>query len=163
MSIKIEIDGNVVQVPEGSSVLDAINTSGIYLPQLCKDPDMKSIGACRTCLVEVDGAKGFPASCSVPATDGLKIWTNTPSLNSVRKGVLELTMAMVKGDNTDNANGHRELTVAAEHYDLKASRWRGRERELVDSSNRPMIGDWWERVKKRDSYKTAYAFKNPDN
>lgn len=135
MNIKIEIDDNVVEVPEGSSVLDAINTSGIFLPQLCKDPDMKSIGACRTCLVEVDGAKGFPASCSVPATDGLKIWTNTPRLNSVRKGVLELTMAMVKGDNTDNANGHNELTVAAEHYDLKAPRWRGRERELVDSSN----------------------------
>ncbi len=135
MSIKLEIDGNAVEVPEGSSVLDAINSSGAYVPQLCKDPDMKAIGACRTCLVEVDGTRGFPASCSVPVADGLKVWTDAPQLNSVRKGVLELTMAMVEGDGRDEANGHRELTVAANRYDLEAPRWQGREREPVDTSN----------------------------
>ena len=57
MSITLNINDRAVEVPDGSSVLDAINTSGTYIPQLCKDPDMKAIGACRTCLVEIDGVR----------------------------------------------------------------------------------------------------------
>ena len=66
MSISVEVDGRELEVPDGSRFLDAINSSGTYISQLCKDPDMNAIGACRTCLVEIEGTRGFPASCSVP-------------------------------------------------------------------------------------------------
>ena len=67
MTITLSINSKQVSVDDGSTVLDAINRSGAYISQLCKDPDMKAIGACRTCLVQIEGMRGLPASCSVPA------------------------------------------------------------------------------------------------
>ncbi len=132
MSVKLSINGHKAEVPEGASVLDAINASGAYVSQLCKDPDMEPIGACRTCLVQIDGVRGFPASCSVPAADDMEVWTDTPEVHEVRRGVLELTMAMLS---ENGSRDHRELAVAAEHHDLTAPRWAGRQREPVDTSN----------------------------
>ena len=88
MSIEVSIDGRKVTVGRGASVLDAVNLSGTYLSQLCKDPDMKPIGACRTCLVQVDGIRGYPASCSTPAAEGMKVRTSTPDLRRIRSGVI---------------------------------------------------------------------------
>ena len=62
MTITLSINGKQVTVDDGSTVLDAINRSGSYISQLCKDPDMKPIGACRTCLVQIEGMRGLPAS-----------------------------------------------------------------------------------------------------
>ena len=144
MTIALEINGTRVEAPEGASVLDAVNASGAYISQLCKDPDMKPIGACRTCLVQIDGQRGFPASCSVPATDGMKVWTDAPEVRAVRRGVLELTMAMVNGNGngsgrdgsrTAPTNGHRELDIAAKRHDLTGARWESRDREETDTSN----------------------------
>ena len=134
MTITLRIDDNEIHVPDGATVLDAVNASGTYISQLCKDPDMDAIGACRTCLVEVDGMRGLPASCSVPAADGMKVWTGTGRAREVRAAVLELTSAMV-GANGDGENGHRELTVAAREHGIDAPRWASREREPVDASN----------------------------
>ena len=138
MTITLAIDGNEVEVPDGASVLDAVNASGTYISQLCKDPDMEPIGACRTCLVQIDGTRGFPASCSVPADDGMKVWTDTQDVKKVRTGVLELTLAMMpRNGSAANAGGSdlRELSIAAKNHGLDAPRWAGREREAVDASN----------------------------
>ena len=132
MTVSLEINGSAVQASDGASVLDAINVSGAYISQLCKDPDMKPIGACRTCLVQIEGQRGYPASCSVPAADGMKVWTDTPELRAVRRGVVELTLAMVNGN---GSNGHKELDIAAKHHDLDRARWDSREREETDTSN----------------------------
>ena len=64
---------------------------------------MKAIGACRTCLVEIEGTRGFPASCSVPARDGMVIRTDTPAVERIRAGVLELTLAMLPSSGTIGA------------------------------------------------------------
>ena len=135
--ITLTIDGRRIEIPQGSSVLDAVNASGTYVPQLCKDPDMKPIGACRTCLVEIDGTRGFPASCSVPAAQGAVVWTDTPEVRAVRSGVIELTMAMLPdGNGSDGAaKEYRELTTAAVHHGLSSARWSGREREPADTSS----------------------------
>ena len=134
MTISLRIDGSSVRVPDGVSVLDAVNSSGVYVPQLCKDPDMKPIGACRTCLVEVEGVRGFPASCSLPAADGMEVRTGTPQVTNVRRGVLELTQAML-GNGGGASKDRRELSIAAKHHGLGSSRWSAREREPVDESN----------------------------
>ena len=86
MTITLNINGQPVNVTEGAMALDAINASGTYIPPLCKDPDMPAIGACRTCLVQIDGVRGFPASCSVPAQEGMAISTDHPL--SVSRGSL---------------------------------------------------------------------------
>src|SRR4051812_7285357 len=92
--LNIDVDGHSVQVPQGSSALDAINAAGAYVPQLCKDPDQKARGACRTCLVQVEGMRGFPASCTTPCIDGMKISVDSPEAQRIRRGVIELTMGM---------------------------------------------------------------------
>ena len=132
MSVTVSINGHAVKVAEGSSVLDAINGSGTYISQLCKDPDMKPIGACRTCLVQIEDTRGFPTSCSVPVKDGMKVWTDTPEVRNLRRGVLELTLAMFP---ENGSKDYRELSIAAKNHEITTPRWQGREREDIDTSN----------------------------
>ncbi|HET6367252.1 MAG TPA: 2Fe-2S iron-sulfur cluster-binding protein, partial [Pseudomonadales bacterium] len=75
MAITLRVDGSEVEVPQGATVLDAVNRLGIALPQLCKDPDRPPLGACRTCLVRVEGQRGLPAACHLPARDGMAVET----------------------------------------------------------------------------------------
>ena len=141
MTITLAVNGYELEVHDGASVLDAINQSGSYIPQLCKDPDMKPIGACRTCLVQIEGLRGYPASCGQPAADGMRIWTDTPEVQAMRKGVLELTLAMFPSNGARGANGvggtkdYRELSIAADRHGITTPRWSGRERETTDASN----------------------------
>jgi formate dehydrogenase alpha subunit len=92
--ISLTIDGTSVTVQPGATVLDAVNRLGIPLSQLCKDPDRPPLGACRTCLVKVEGVRGFPASCHLPAREGMVVSTNDPVLTRIRNGVLDLTCGM---------------------------------------------------------------------
>ena len=135
MGITLSINGHPLEVSEGTTVLDAINQSGTYISQLCKDPDMKPIGACRTCLVQIEGTRGYPASCAVPVTEGMSVWTDTPEVQAMRKGVLELTLAMFPSNGATGSKNYKELSIAADRHGIKDSRWQGREREAVDSSN----------------------------
>ena len=132
MAVKLSVNGREIEVDEGSYVLDAVNASGVYISQLCKDPDMKAIAACRTCLVQIDGVRGFPASCSVPAADGMQVRTDATETVDLRRGVLELTMAMLE---PNGKREYKELTIAAERHGLQAPRWNGRDRQPIDTSN----------------------------
>jgi predicted molibdopterin-dependent oxidoreductase YjgC len=91
----LTIDGREVSVPDGATVLDAALAAGVHIPHLCKDDDQAPIGACRTCLVQVDGRRGLPASCYLPAEKGMQVSTRGEALDRVRATVLDLTLAMV--------------------------------------------------------------------
>src|SRR6266576_5919241 len=93
--MKLAIDGRPVEVPDGATVLDAVNALGIPLPQLCKDPDRSPLGACRPCLVHVEGQRGTPAACHLPARDGMVVDTQHPEVVRVRSTVLDLTLSML--------------------------------------------------------------------
>jgi formate dehydrogenase alpha subunit len=97
-AMKVSIDGRAVDVGAGATVLDAVNALGIALPQLCKDPDRAPLGACRTCLVHVDGMRGTPAACHLPARDGMIVSTTHPEAVRVRAAVLDLTRSMLRPD-----------------------------------------------------------------
>ena len=131
MPVTLNINGSSVTVGDGASVLDAINATGTPISQLCKDPDMKPIGACRTCLVQVEGMRGFPASCSVPAQDGMEVCTDSPDVERIRAGVLELTLAMLPAER----EAYGQLTEAAGRHGITESRWRARGRQGIDESN----------------------------
>jgi len=88
--VTLTIDGRAVTVPEGTSVMRACSESGGSIPKLCATDNMKSFGSCRLCLVEVDGMRGTPASCTTPVMDGMTVHTQTPRLQKLRKGVMEL-------------------------------------------------------------------------
>ncbi|MBU0795268.1 MAG: molybdopterin-dependent oxidoreductase, partial [Alphaproteobacteria bacterium] len=88
--VTLTIDGRSVTVPEGTSVMRAAAECGGDIPKLCATDSVKSFGSCRLCLVEVDGMRGTPASCTTPVMDGMTVHTQTPRLQKLRKGVMEL-------------------------------------------------------------------------
>ena len=91
--VTLTVDGREVTVPAGSTVWEAARALGIELPVLCHDPKMRPVGVCRTCVVEVEGARVFPASCVRPAEPGMVVRTSTPRLESQRRVLVELLMA----------------------------------------------------------------------
>jgi formate dehydrogenase major subunit len=108
--VTLEIDGNEVTVPKGTSLMRAAVDAGIQVPKLCATDSLEPFGSCRLCLVEIDGRKGFPASCTTPAEAGMKVRTQTPKLQELRKGVMELYISDHPLDClTCSANGNCEL------------------------------------------------------
>jgi formate dehydrogenase alpha subunit len=102
--ITLSVDDKCVEVAPDASALDAINAAGVTIPQLCKDPDQKARGACRTCLVQIEGVRGFPASCTTPVAEGMRISVSSPDVTRIREGVLELTWAMQPVLSVDSSN-----------------------------------------------------------
>ena len=89
-TINLTVDGVSVSVPEGTSVMHAASLSGVTVPKLCATDSLEPFGSCRLCLVEIEGRKGYPASCTTPAAEGMKVHTQTPKLADIRRGVMEL-------------------------------------------------------------------------
>ncbi len=88
--VTVEIDGRPVVLPEGSSVMRAAAIAGAEVPKLCATDSLEAFGSCRLCLVEIEGRKGTPASCTTPVEDGMKIRTQSARLEKIRRGVMEL-------------------------------------------------------------------------
>ena len=90
--ITLTIDGVSVEVPAGTTVLEAARKAGIHIPTLCYLKDINEIGACRMCVVDT-GARALQASCVLPATNGMVVKTNTPKIRQYRKTLLELVLS----------------------------------------------------------------------
>ncbi len=88
--VTLEIDGHTVTVPKGTSIMRAAKEAGIGIPKLCATDMVDAFGSCRMCLVEIDGRKGTPSSCTALAEDGLVVKTQTDRLAKLRRGVMEL-------------------------------------------------------------------------
>src|SRR6266700_856919 len=84
--VTVEIDGHTVSVPEGTSVMRAAALAGVQVPKLCATDTLKAFGSCRLCLVEIEGRKGYPASCTTTVAPGMKISTESPNLTQWRRG-----------------------------------------------------------------------------
>ena len=78
--IALSVDGRAVVVPAGTSVMHAAALSGGNIPSLCATDSVKAYGSCRMCLVEIDGQRGTPASCTTPVREGMAVHTQTPRL-----------------------------------------------------------------------------------
>jgi formate dehydrogenase major subunit len=89
-SVTLEIDGRAVNVPDGTSVMRAAALAGVKVPKLCATDTLKAFGSCRLCLVEIEGRKGYPASCTTTVAAGMKIRTQSPKLTQLRRGVIDL-------------------------------------------------------------------------
>jgi formate dehydrogenase major subunit len=138
--ITLEIDGIEVQVPQGTSLIRAAAEAGIQIPKLCATDSLEPFGSCRLCLVEIEGRRGYPASCTTLADNGMKVSTQTPKLADIRRGVMELYISDHPLDClTCSANGNCELQDMAGAVGLREVRY-GYEgenhlRDVKDESN----------------------------
>lgn len=91
--ISLTINGIRVETEPGTTILEAARKAGIRIPTLCYLEEINNVGACRICLVEVQGARTLQASCVTPAINGMVVRTNTPEVRQARKLNLELIMS----------------------------------------------------------------------
>ncbi len=123
-TVALEIDGQQISVPEGTSVMRAAALAGVDVPKLCATDSLEAFGSCRLCLVEVDGVRGTPASCTTPCRDGMTVRTQTDKLAKLRRGVMELYISDHPLDClTCPANGDCELQDMAGVVGLREVRY----------------------------------------
>ncbi|NDK34415.1 formate dehydrogenase subunit alpha [Rhodovulum sulfidophilum] len=149
-TVTLTVDGMEVTVPEGTSVMRAAAEAGIEIPKLCATDSLEPIGSCRLCMVEIEGRRGTPASCTTPAADGMQVQTQTPRLAKLRRGVMELYISdhpldcltcAANGDcqlqDMAGAVGLREVryTPGANHFEPRQNGEANPRYEARDSSN----------------------------
>ncbi|MFJ2993025.1 formate dehydrogenase subunit alpha [Pandoraea sp. NPDC087047] len=122
--VTLEIDGEQVTVPAGTSIMRAASEGGVNVPKLCATDSLEPFGSCRLCLVEIEGRRGFPASCTTPVEPGMKVRTQSSKLQELRKGVMELYISDHPLDClTCAANGDCELQDMAGVTGLREVRY----------------------------------------
>ena len=123
-TVTLTIDGQSVTVPAGTSVMAAAMSMGTAIPKLCATDSLEPFGSCRLCLVEIEGRRGTPASCTTPAEEGMVVRTQSENLSSLRKGVMELYISDHPLDClTCSANGDCELQDMAGAVGLREVRY----------------------------------------
>ena len=123
-TVSLTIDGQGVTVPRGTSVMAAAATLGTRIPKLCATDSLEPFGSCRVCLVQIEGRRGYPASCTTPAEEGMVVHTQTDGIAKRRRGVVELYIS----DHpltclTCSANGDCELQDVAGEVGLRDVRY----------------------------------------
>ncbi len=122
--VTLEIDGVDVTVPAGTSLMRAAVQARVNVPKLCATDSLKSFGSCRLCLVEIEGRRGYPASCTTPAETGMKVRTQSDKLADLRRGVMELYISDHPLDClTCPTNGNCELQDMAGVVGLREVRY----------------------------------------
>ena len=139
----ITVNGKTIDVTEGEMILSALERAGIHVPTLCHMTDLFPSGACRMCVVEVDGARGLVPSCAYPVRDGMVVNTNSPRVVQARKTIIELLLA----DHPDDClycirNGNCELQNLAEELGVRERRYAGSKGEhKLDTSSPSIVRD----------------------
>ena len=138
--VTLTIDGVSVSVPKGTSVMAAASMVGNQIPKLCATDMLEAFGSCRLCLVEIEGRRGTPASCTTPSEDGMVVRTQTQRIRDLRKGVMELYISDHPLDClTCSANGDCELQDMAGAVGLRDVRYgydgAKHRTEALDASN----------------------------
>ena len=138
--IKVEIDGTLVEVPHGSTVMDATNKLGIYVPHFCYHKKLSIAANCRMCLVEVEKApKPLPA-CATPVTDGMKVWTHSDQAKEAQAGVMELLLINHPLDcPICDQGGECQLQDLSVGYGGSASRYAEPKRVVFHKSLGPLV------------------------
>ena len=125
-NVTLTIDGNQITVPKGTTVLEAAEEAGIFIPTFCHDPELSRPGACRICVVEIPGARNLPASCVTEAAEGMVVKTASPAVIEARKTILELMLANHPTDClTCHKNGECRLQDYAYFYGVRQDAFNG--------------------------------------
>jgi NADH-quinone oxidoreductase subunit G/NADP-reducing hydrogenase subunit HndD len=138
--IKIEINGSAVEAGKGEMLLAAIRRAGINIPTLCNIDGLPATGACRLCVVEVEGQRGLVPSCAFPVVEGMKVLTHSPKAVQARKTIVELLLA----DHPDDClycirNGNCQLQALAEELGVRERRYAGAKTAAHQDVSSPSI------------------------
>ncbi len=138
--LSLIVDGKTITATEGQSVLDACLAAGMHIPRLCHDPRLEPYGGCRLCVVEIEGMRGYPTSCTTRAAESMVVTTQSAELRSMRKTVVEL---LLSDHNISclscDSSGRCGLQDLAYEFGIETPRFSG-ETHLVDLvDNNPLI------------------------
>ncbi|MCL2348268.1 MAG: NADH-dependent [FeFe] hydrogenase, group A6 [Planctomycetaceae bacterium] len=141
--INLTINNVGVEVPAGATILDAAKKAGMKIPTLCNFEGHAPQGACRVCVVEVEGGRSLAAACSMPAAEGMKVQTNTRRVRNARRTTVELLLSEHDGDcQTCNRNQDCELRAVAADIGIQSVKFSGsRTRPGLDTSTPALIRD----------------------
>lgn len=138
--VHITINGRVLEVEEGANVLDAALENGIYIPHLCHHKDLSPLGACRMCIVEVEGQRGVTTSCTLKAYEGLHIRTESEEIKRLRMLALELLLAGHPEDcSTCPKYGSCELQTLIQYIGPKTGRMKMRAKGFKQIDDNPLM------------------------
>jgi predicted molibdopterin-dependent oxidoreductase YjgC len=138
--VKVTIDGKTIEVPDGTSVLDAAKALNITIPTLCHHPKLSPFGGCRLCIVEIKGIPRPVTSCTTPASDGMEVTTSNPHIKSLRKTVLELILSDHPNDcMVCEGAGDCTLQELAYTYGIQKDRFGGERRTYTTGDKNPFI------------------------
>ncbi|HWM11663.1 MAG TPA: 2Fe-2S iron-sulfur cluster-binding protein [Solirubrobacteraceae bacterium] len=133
--ITITIDGVETAVEPGTTVLEAVRAGGGEIPTLCFDDRQAPFGACRVCLVGIEGAPGPAASCTTLVREGMKVDTRDATARRVAGAVVELVLSELPGPPAD----HTELAGVARMLDVGEPRWPGEQHEVLHDDRHPYL------------------------
>lgn len=137
-TVNITIDGKALGVPEGTSVLEAARQAGIYIPSLCYHPKISITGACRVCIVEINGQT--TTSCTTPAEDGMAVITNSPYIENMRRDIVDLILSDHPYDcMVCQRAGDCELQELAYFYNIRQPIFKGERRTYARRDKNPFI------------------------
>jgi len=138
--ISVHVNNVKVQVTEGKTILQAVEQAGFKVPTLCYVQDKTPQGACRVCVVEVEGARTLVASCCTPAADNMKIFTNTRRVREARRNVVELLLSEHEGDcKTCPRNNDCELQELARQLGIDDVRFQGEKASKKTDESTPAL------------------------
>jgi len=138
--VSLTIDGIKVKVDENTSILDAAKSVGLFIPTLCYWKDLNEIGACRTCVVEVDGMEKLVSSCNTKVDSGMVVYTNSPKVRRARRNSLQLILSQHDCHcPTCVRNGNCELQKLAADLNINTNPYEGRIPESHWNPNAPIV------------------------
>jgi ferredoxin len=136
--ITITVNGKPLEVKKDSTLLDELETNRIKIPHLCYDSSLGSIGACRMCLVKVEGKRGLIPSCSIPVEEGMNVTTEDEEIDKLRKSILQMIIAECGKEIQQS----RDIRYWMRRYKITENRFKLPQKdETVDDSNEVLVMD----------------------
>jgi formate dehydrogenase major subunit len=133
--VNVEVDGVAVEVEPGATVLEAARLAGRWVPTLCWDERLLPFGACRVCLVAVEGAPAPVAACTTPVRDGMRVATDDPRARRIAANVVELVLSELP----EPPAAHTELAAVAARLGAGEPRWHGATHEPRHDDRHPYL------------------------
>ncbi len=139
-TITMAIDGRQVTAHPGQTVLEVCRDAGIHIPTLCHDPRLEPFGACRLCVVEIEGMRGYPTSCTTRVVDGMVVKTESDALRSMRTTIVELLLSDHNVSClTCETNGRCGLQDLAYEYEIETPSFSGDKHAVSTVDDNPLI------------------------
>lgn len=139
-SVTLSINGQQVKVPSGTTILEAAQKIGAFIPTFCYEKDLTAPGACRICVVEIEGWRNLPPACVTAAAEGMVVRTESPAVIEARKTILELLVANHPLDcMTCEKSGNCKLQDYAYRYGVSGTAFEGEKHDYAPDDSNPYI------------------------